>query len=135
MTRSEPLIFLNTTAIKDGQLDAWVAYFEAFAEHIEANEPRLLHFAMYVNEDGTEETIVQVHPDADSMQHHLQVLAEHEHAAADYLDFTRSWTHVYGAPPPELVTSIRRFGNPVTVSTPAGGFDRLPVRPHQVPSG
>jgi hypothetical protein len=36
-------------------------------EVVEANEPRLIALNSYVNEDGTEATIVQVHPDPDSM--------------------------------------------------------------------
>jgi hypothetical protein len=126
MAVSEPFIFINTTAIKEGQLEAWVKYFQGFAEYIEANEPRLLHFAMYVSEDGTEESIVQVHPDAGSMLHHMRVLADHEHASSDYLDFTRSNSQIYGTPTEELLARIRQFGTPVTVSTPQGGFDRLP---------
>jgi hypothetical protein len=124
---SEPFIFISTAAIKEGQLDAWVEYFQGFADHIEANEPRLLHFAMYVNEEGTEETIVQVHPDAESMVHHMGVLADHAHASNDYLDFTSSTTQVYGTSPDDLLTSIRQFGTPVTVSAPQGGFERLPA--------
>jgi hypothetical protein len=123
----EPFIFISTAAIKEGQLEAWVKYFQGFADHIEANEPRLLHFAMYVNEGGTEETIVQVHPDAASMVHHMGVLADHGHASSEYLDFTSSRTQVYGTLPDDLLTSIRRFGTPVTVSAPQGGFDRLPA--------
>jgi hypothetical protein len=104
-----------------------VKYFQGFAEYIEANEPRLLHFAMYVDEEGTEETIVQVHPDADSMVHHMHVLADHGHEAAEYLDFTRSTTRIYGSPPDALLEDIRAFGTPVTVATPEGGFDRFPT--------
>jgi hypothetical protein len=36
---------------------AWVKYFREFSEFIEANEPRLLHFAMYLNKGGSDETI------------------------------------------------------------------------------
>lgn len=123
---SEPFIFVNTTAIKEGQLEAWLKYFSSFAEHVEADEPRLLHFAMYVNEAGTEETIVQVHPDAASMEHHMTVLADHEHAAGDHLDFTSSTTQIYGTPTDELLANVRRFGTPVVVASPQGGFSRLP---------
>lgn len=123
---SEPLIFTSTAAIKEGQLEAWEKYFREFAEHIEAQEPRLLHFTMYISEDGTEETIVQVHPDADSMRTHLGVLADHAHTAADYLDFSRSSSMLYGAPDDELIAQIRSYGMPLTVARPSGGFHRLP---------
>jgi quinol monooxygenase YgiN len=127
---AEPFIFTNTTAIKEGQLEAWVKSFAEFAEDIERAEPRLLHFAMYVSEDGTEETLVQVHPDADSMLFHMGLLAEHGHATGDYLDFSRSTTRIYGNPTPELLEKIRAFSPDidVLVSTPQGGFSRVPAR-------
>ena len=123
---AEPLIFTDTTAIKDGQLEAWVKYFQGFAEHVKAQEPRLLHFTMYVHEDGTEETIVQIHPDADSMRTHLAVMADHGHAAAEYLDFSHSTSRLYGAPDDELIAQVRDHGIPVTVARPGDGFNRLP---------
>jgi quinol monooxygenase YgiN len=124
---AEPLVFTNTTAIKEGQLESWQKYFEEFAEYVEAQEPQLLHFTMYVDETGTEETIVQVHPDAASMRTHLAVMADHGHAAAEYLDFTRSTSRVYGAPDDDLIAQIRSYGIPVTVARPEGGFHRLPA--------
>jgi hypothetical protein len=125
---AEPLIFTNTTAIKEGQLEAWGKYFQEFSEFIEANEPRLLHFAMYVDEEGAEETIVQVHPDADSMRYHMELLASHEHASGEYLDFTKSRSQVYGTPSDELLDKIRAFGTPVRVWSPEGGFNRVEER-------
>jgi hypothetical protein len=125
---TEPLIFTNTTAIKEGQLEAWVKYFLEFAEYIESQEPRLLHFTMYVDRSGTEETIVQVHPDADSMRTHLAVMADHGHAAAEYLDFTHSTSRLYGPPDDDLVAQIRSYGIPLIVAHPKGGFNRLQLR-------
>jgi hypothetical protein len=125
---AEPLIFTNTTAIKEGQLAAWTKYFRAFAEHIESQEPRLLHFTMYIDEAGTEETIVQVHPDADSMRTHLAVMADHGHAAADFLDFTRSTSRLYGTPDDDLVAQIRGYGMPLVVGRAEGGFNRVQRR-------
>ena len=39
-------------------------------------EPRVIAFNIYVNDEGTEVTGVQVHPDAASMEFHMQVLRE-----------------------------------------------------------
>jgi transposase len=76
---------------------------------------------------SVDSTIVQVHPDADSMLVHMALLADHGHPTSEYLDFTRSSTHIYGTPTAALVEKIRQFGTPVTVSYPQGGFDRLPT--------
>jgi hypothetical protein len=46
------------------------------AVFIEANEPRLIAFNEYVNEAEDEVTVVQVHPDAESMEAHLEIVGE-----------------------------------------------------------
>jgi hypothetical protein len=122
-----PFVFVSTSAIREGLLEAWEKYFAQFAETIEEHEPRLLHFGMYVNEEGTEATIVQVHPDPASMRTHMRLLSEHEHAAGEYLDLTTTRSQVFGEADPEVLAAIRAFGAPVTVATPRGGFDRLPA--------
>jgi hypothetical protein len=122
-----PFIYLSTTGIKEGQLEAWLRYFAGFAEFIEANEPRLLHFGTYVNEEGTEQTIVQVHPDPKSMAFHMGLLADHASRAADHLDFSTARSQVYGEPDPAVLEPIRGFVPhiPVTLGTPGGGFARF----------
>jgi hypothetical protein len=44
---------------------------------VEANEPRRIAFNGYANEEGTEVAVVQVHPDAASMELHMQVMRQH----------------------------------------------------------
>jgi hypothetical protein len=45
-------------------------------EHIKAKEPPLIAFNVYFNEDETEMTNIQVHPDVASMDFHMQVKAQ-----------------------------------------------------------
>ena len=49
----------------------------ALADVVEANEPRISAFNAYANDDGTEVSVVQVHPDAESMMAHMQVVRQH----------------------------------------------------------
>jgi hypothetical protein len=70
---SEPFIFIGTHTIREGKLEDFKKQWLELLEVVEAKEPRLIAFNAYVNEDGTELTIVQVHPDADSMGFHMQV--------------------------------------------------------------
>jgi hypothetical protein len=43
---------------------------------VQTNEPQLIAFHQFLNEDGTELTNIQVHPDTASMDFHIQVLRE-----------------------------------------------------------
>ena len=62
-----PFIFIGTHTLKQGKFDDFAANCAALAELVEAEEPRMIAFNVYANEDGTEVSVVQVHPDAESM--------------------------------------------------------------------
>jgi len=72
----KPLIFISTWKIKEGRLKDYKKFAREFMEHVKAKEPQLIAFNMYFNEDETEMTSIQVHPDAASMDFHMQVLAK-----------------------------------------------------------
>lgn len=127
---TEPFIFINTYAIKAGRAEGYEKAFQKVVEVAEANEPRLLHFATYLSEDGTEATTVQVHPDADSMGFHMQLVAEHINAAREFLDFTKMRIQVYGTLSDGILEQMRQLagsGVPVSINNPRAGFNRLPA--------
>jgi hypothetical protein len=96
---------------------------------IEANEPRPIHFALYTNEDGTEVSTVQVHPDADWMAFHVQVASEHFAQACELLDTTKS-VQIYGTPGDALLEQMKQAslqGVAVIVKPQFAGFERLPA--------
>jgi hypothetical protein len=64
---AEPFIFIGTHTVKEGKLEDFKQHFQEFCAFIEENEPRLIHFALYISEDDKEVSVVQVHPDEDSM--------------------------------------------------------------------
>jgi len=72
----KPLIFVSTWKIKKGRLEDYKKFAKEFMEHVKTRESQLIAFNVYFNEDETEMTNIQVHPDAASMDFHLQVLAK-----------------------------------------------------------
>ena len=126
---AEPFIFIGTHTIKEGKLEDFKQHFRDFCVFIEENEPRLIHFALYISEDGKEVSIVQVHPDEDSMALHMQVGAEHFARAYEFLDVTKS-IQIYGTPSDALVEQMKQVSSPrvpVIVKSEFIGFDRLPA--------
>ena len=126
---AEPFIFIGTHTIKEGKLEDFKQYSGDFCNLIEANEPRLIHFALYINDEGTEVTVVQVHPDADSMAFHMQVAADHFAHAYEFLDATKS-IQIYGTPSDTLLEQMKQVsssGVPVIVKSGLAGFNRLPA--------
>ena len=120
---SGPFIFIATNRLKPGKLDDERARVPGLVEFIEANEPRLIAFNEYANENGTEVAVVQVHPDADSMAFHMEVVAERAAAAyGETVDATTS-IQVFGTPSDVVVEMLRRQ---------AGAGVPLSVRPHHL---
>jgi hypothetical protein len=64
---SEPLIFITEHTVKLGRLKDLERLSEEFVEFGEANEPRLLAIRAYLDDEGDRFTLVQLHPDAESM--------------------------------------------------------------------
>jgi hypothetical protein len=125
---SAPFIFIGTHAIKEGQLEAYIEYFREFAERVKEQEPRLICFEGYVNEEGTRMTVVQVHPDPESMEFHMQTIGKHIGEAYErFLDRTER-IDVYGVPRGGVVEMMKQLassGAPLNVSArPVAGFTR-----------
>jgi quinol monooxygenase YgiN len=123
---SAPFIYIGTYAVAEGRLDDARKSLAEHAEFVEANEPRLISFNLYLDPDARTVTIVQVHPDSASMDFHMQLIAEHiTGALGDYLRAPVS-TLVCGQGK-ETVDAIRSFSpnGPVSVATEhMAGFTR-----------
>jgi hypothetical protein len=124
-----PFIFIATNRLKPGGLAAESERVPGLVDFIEANEPRLLAFNEYANDEGTEVGVVQVHPDIDSFSHHMEVVRERASLAyAETLDATTS-IQVYGTPSAAILEMLRNSaGSGVGFSVKQhhlGGFTRL----------
>jgi quinol monooxygenase YgiN len=125
---SEPFIFIGTHTLREGKLEGFKKACRELVEVVEANEPRLIAFNIYVNEDGTEATVVQVHPDPDSMLFHMQVAREHIGEAYQSVLEETQRIDVYGKPSDTVLEMIRQLaGSEVPLSLKThhlGGFTR-----------
>lgn len=74
---------------------------------IEASEPRLIAFHVFANEDGSEATTVQLHPDAASMELHIQVVREHVTQAFWDAQGPTTGLLVYGTPGAGMLEMLR----------------------------
>lgn len=73
---SEPLIYISKYRVKEGKRKQFEEFYKKVFAIVEANEPQFIAFHAFLNEDGTEMTNIQVHPDTASMDFHMQVLRE-----------------------------------------------------------
>src|ERR1700761_8634795 len=104
---SGPFIFVATNRLKPDAYEAERRRVPGLVDFIEAREPQLLAFNEYVNEERTEVTVVQVHPDAASMELHMGAVGERAaQAYAETLDATTQ-VQVFGAPSDAVLQLLR----------------------------
>src|SRR5712664_3480611 len=103
-----PFIFIATNRLKAGRLEAERGRVPGLVDFIEANEPRLIAFNEYVNDEGSEVAVVQVHPDTASFEFHMGVVRERaSRAYEETLDATTS-IQVFGEPTETILEMLRR---------------------------
>jgi hypothetical protein len=133
---AEPVVYVSTWRIKEGRFEDYRRFFAKQLQIIDENEPRIVAFLAFANEDGTEMTHVHVYPDVPTLDEHMTVLADKMGLLADdlsavfrYLEPVR--TEVFGTPPQrarEMDDEIVRTGVPFTFKPRfVGGFTRTPV--------
>ena len=103
---SEPIVFISTHKIKEGQLHEFKKHSRRVAESIEAEKPGTVVFLAYLNEDRTEVSTVHVFPDAESMEFHMEGLADRTKEAAEFVEFRR--LEVYGTPSDKVQEIMQR---------------------------
>lgn len=111
---TEPLFVLSTFKVKEGRVDDVKKHYRRILDIIEPNEPQLIAFHGFLSEDETEMTSIQVHPDTDSMEFHMQVLKDNWDALfSEYGEMLEGIRiEYYGTPPQSALWSRRcRAGN------------------------
>jgi hypothetical protein len=123
-----PIIFVATNRLKDGALEAERARVPELVEFVEREEPQVVGFNEYVNETGDEVTVVQIHPDAASLEKHLGVIADHARRAYETTLDRTVRIQVFGELPDSVFAALREQasdGVEVTiVAERLGGFIR-----------
>ena len=109
-------------------MDAERRRVPGLVEFVEQNEPQLIAFNECVNDNGTEVTVVQVHPDTASMQTHLEIIGERAaQAYKETLDATVA-VQVFGPVDPQMLATMRiQTGERVSLTVATehlGGFTR-----------
>jgi hypothetical protein len=123
------ITFIGIVRVPDR--DAWLPVIRRMTDFVAANVPGVRSFRAYLNAEGTEATVVYVHPDADSLDQHLAAAAELIEEGSQLVEVLR--IELLGSPHRSTVEALRAAGVPVTVKEALVGFDR-PVTSPTTPS-
>jgi hypothetical protein len=106
---AEPLIVVSKFRVKEGKLEDLARYYKKVLEIVTANEPQLIAFHGFLNEDGTEMTSTQIHPDTASMDFHMQVLRDNwDESFSEYGQMLEAISIEYYGTPPESALALDR---------------------------
>lgn len=127
---SELVVYVDHSDIREGRLEDLEAGIRRLVEVIRSREPRLLAYGFHLDEDGGRMTVVAVHPDAASLELHLEVGREEFRRLGDMITLQR--IEVYGSISPGAREMLQEKaamlgGSGVTVVERFAGFARLPT--------
>ena len=103
---SRSLIVVDTSEIREGRLEELRAAVAEMAAFVEANEPDPVSYQVFFSEDGRRMTVIQIHPDADSMERHMEVTGPVFARFADLLELRT--VDVYGVPSAKVIEQLQR---------------------------
>lgn len=125
---SQPLVYIDTSDVREGALEELKDAIGALTDFVESHEPQIVSYAVYLSRDGSQMTVIHVHPDSASLDFHLDVAGPRFGGFADLL--TLSSIRIFGEPSAtaikQLEDKVRLLGTgEVTVQPLHAGFGRF----------
>jgi len=105
-TSSEPIVYVDHSDIREGSIDELRAGVRRLVEFIEQREPQLIAYGFYLDDVAGTMTVVAVHPDAASLELHLEVGGEEFRKLAHLIRLTG--IECYGRPSERALEQLRR---------------------------
>jgi hypothetical protein len=127
---SEAILYVDSSEVREGALDDLKTAIKELVDFVDANEPQIIAYNIYLSDDGTQMTVVHMHPDSESLEYHMQVAGPMFGRFADLI--TLSSIAIYGLPSEKALRQLqekaRSLGRgTVTVHPLEAGFTRLAV--------
>ena len=124
---SDAVLYLDTSDVREGALEELKAGMKALANFVEANEPRIIAYNVYFNDEGTRMTVVHAHADSASFEYHMEVAGPLVRRLADLV--TLSAINIYGEPSQKVLKQshekAQMLGRGAVVVEPLfAGFNR-----------
>lgn len=101
---SEPIFYIDRSTIREGALEEVSRRIPELVEFIREQEPQLIAYDFYLDEQGSHMTVVSVHPDSDSLRLHMEVGRSAFQKFADLIDLYT--IEVYGRPSDEVLSLL-----------------------------
>ena len=103
---SKPVIIIDMSEIRKGKLADLKDAMTKLAGFVEAHEPGIIAYPVYINGDGNRLTVLQIHPDSASAEFHMKVAGS---AFPGFAELIRMpGIDIYGDPGQKLLELLKR---------------------------
>ncbi len=124
---SEPIVFISNQRVKEGKLEGYKQYYRQVAEQAQADKPSTIAHLAYLNEEGSELSIIHIFPDAEAMELHMRGVDELAKKAYEYVEILGF--EIYGKPAdPVLERMMQIVGSRIALNIKPqliGGYIRF----------
>ena len=132
---SGPILYVDTSEVRDGRLAEVRQAMQELAEFVRTHEPQLIAYEFYLSHNGTRMTLVAMHPDAASMDFHLNVAGPAFRKFVGLIDLQR--IDVYGRVSEMALQQLQRKADmlghaTLTIHDLHAGFTRFADRTTQI---
>lgn len=70
---AEPIVYIDRSKIRPGKISELRRAIDELVDFVEVREPQLIHYGFYLDEGSSRMTVIAVHPDAASVELHMEV--------------------------------------------------------------
>ncbi len=129
---SGPIVYIDRSRIRSGKVGQVSDKAERLVNFIDEREQQLLFYGFFIDEATSRMTVIAVHPDAASVEFHMDVGREAFREFGDLIEM--EGIEVYGEPSDRMLEQLeskaRDLGESgsVTVGSLHAGFSRLAAR-------
>ena len=118
-----PIVFVGTHRIHEGKLDIAKKASADLAQFVGDNHSRVLHFEIYIDDETRQMTVIQIHPDEESLMLHMHLAGDRLARAYEFLDTVS--VRMFGNVSEPFKEGAMRGRESVTFERPFTGFSRL----------
>lgn len=126
---SEPIVYIDRSTVRADKIEEVERAVVELVDFIEAEEPQLLSYGFHIDKETSRMTVVAVHPDAASVERHMDVGREAFRGFADLIEMEA--IEIYGEPSERMLVQLRDKAaalgdrSRVVVTPRHAGFSRL----------
>lgn len=98
------IVYVDRSAVREGRIDDLKEAMSDLVDFVDANEPDILSYNVYFDDDGTRMTVVHTHADSASLAYHMDVAGPKFPPIGKFIDLES--INVYGRPSEDIVHQL-----------------------------